>query len=155
MRKIKLMNNKGITLIDDDDYKKSTKYEWGLSGRGYVSKSIKRNNKWHTLYLHHFLMGTFDEIDHIDRNPLNNQRSNLRIVTRSQNQMNKGKQKGKWSSIFKGVGWVKRKNRWSSRICFNGKSIYLGSFKNEIDAAKAYNDRAKKLFGKYAYLNEV
>ena len=153
MKEIKLLNNKGITFIDDEDYKKVSKYKWGLSGKGYVSKSIKIGEKWHSLYLHRFLLNTLNEIDHIDRNPLNNQKENLRIVTRSQNNMNKCKQKGKWSSSFKRVSKVK--NNWTARTCLNEKFYCLGTFENEIDAAIAYNKKALELFGEYAYLNGV
>ena len=113
-------------------------------------------NKWVKKIMHRLLINTPNgmEIDHIDNNGLNNQKSNLRIVTHHQNIMNKSKRKN-GSSIFRGVGWCKAANKWQARISLNKKEHYIGIFKNEKDAAKAYNERAIELFGEYANLNEV
>lgn len=101
-------------------------------------------------------------IDHIDRNPLNNNIENLRLATRSENFGNQSAYKIKnKTSTFKGVfqqSKAKRigsKNTWVSSIQNKNKRIFLGIFENEIDAAKAYNQSAKKLFGEFALLNEV
>jgi len=101
-------------------------------------------------------------IDHIDGNGLNNRRSNLRVATQSQNSANQGKINGNFSSKYKGVCWDKSKQNWMSYIGSTygsaGKSIktkreYLGRFKNEEDAARAYDKRARELWGDYAHLN--
>lgn len=57
------------------------------------------------------------------------------------------------SSQYKGVSWHTKELIWISRITFNRKEIYIGRFKDEIEAAKAYDEKAKELFGKFAYLN--
>ena len=106
--------------------------------------------------MHRLLMNEpagFD-IDHIDHNKLNNQKNNLRIVTRSQNMMNRLKGKN-CSSIYKGVCWKGEINKWSVQIMIDNKYIHIGVFKIEEEAALAYNKKAKELFGEYAYLNEV
>jgi len=59
------------------------------------------------------------------------------------------------SSIYKGVSWHRNEKKWRSRIRYNYEFISLGYFHNEIDAAKAYNQKARELFGEYAYLNII
>ena len=157
MKEIILYKNKGICLIDDEDYNLLSKFNWTLHHDGYAQISIKINNKWGVKFMHQLLINTPKgmETDHIDHNKLNNQKFNLRIVTNSQNNMNRLKQNGEYSSKFKGIYWHKRDEKWYAQIRFNKKYYYLGSFKNEIDAAKAYNNKAKELFGKYACLNKI
>ena len=61
----------------------------------------------------------------------------------------------KGSSKFKGVSWFKRTEKWKAQIQYRKKVIHLGYFKDEIDAAKAYNAKAIELFGEYACLNKI
>lgn len=156
VKEIILYGNKGIALVDDEDYDWLNQYSWCLHGYGYATTSIKNNKKYITKGMHRLIMKEPInlDIDHIDHNVLNNQKNNLRSVVRSQNNMNRKPLKNS-SSIFKGVSWIKRDKKWLSRIKLNGKSIHLGVFKSEKDAAIAYNKAAKKLFKKYALLNEV
>jgi len=93
-------------------------------------------------------------IDHKDNNPSNNNITNLRLATYTQNQANRQKQ-DKTSSMFKGVYWNKKFKKWCAQIQKDGKSIYLGLFTNEIDGAIEYNKKAKEIFGKFAKLNNV
>ncbi len=90
--------------------------------------------------------------DHEDGNGLNNQKSNLRIVTNAQNHMNK-KGNRNTSSKYKGVCWNKESNKWTSSITLNQKQTHLGYFTCEKKAAKAYDKKAKELFGEYSRLN--
>ena len=90
-------------------------------------------------------------VDHIDHNGLNNCRSNLRLSTMAQNVRNTISRGG--SSKYKGVHWCKRSKKWTGQICFNGKGHHLGGFRDEIEAAKAYDKRAKELHGEFACLN--
>jgi hypothetical protein len=92
-------------------------------------------------------------IDHIDGNPRNNIVVNLREVTFSQNRMNSRKIKNT-SSIYKGVNFHKRINKWQVRIGKAGERIHLGYYTTEEKAALAYNKAALELFGEYARLNE-
>jgi len=157
VRKIILNNNKGIVLVDDEDYKELSMYKWYLKavGNGYATTKINIGNKWINKYIHHFLLNNPKgfEIDHIDGNGLNNQKDNLRIVTRTQNLMNRKKYKG--TSIHKGVHWRKDCKKWQALININKKQCSLGCFIKEIDAAIAYNDAAIKYFKNYAILNII
>ena len=84
---------------------------------------------------------------------------NLRVATISENQGNSKKRqsiKGKpCSSKYKGVSWNNSHNRWVAQIQFKKKKMHIGCFKNEIDAATAYNKAAIAYFGEFAKLNEI
>ena len=156
MKKIELANNKGIALVDDDDYDLINQYKWSLHVKRYAITNVKIDNKQVTKLMHRLIMNEPKnmQIDHKNHNGLDNQKNNLRIVTHQQNNMNAIKI-NKSSSIFKGVRLHKISNKWESRIQFLKKSYYLGLFKNEKDAAMAYNIKAKELFGEFATLNEI
>ena len=91
--------------------------------------------------------------DHKDGNTLNNQKYNLRLCTCQQNGFNR--KATVRTSKFKGVRKIQRSSKWETDIWFNGKSIYIGSYTTEEDAAIAYNKKAVELFGEFARLNEV
>lgn len=93
-----------------------------------------------------------NQIDHIDRNPSNNRFENLRLATAGQNMANTSSRKGS-TSKYLGVSWCKKNQKWRSRICKNGVYSYLGNYKCEVKAAKAYDQAAKEIHGKFANLN--
>lgn len=150
-----ILSNKSISLVDNKCYKRLNKYNW-FTGNKYVQTKIKVNNKILNIYMHRLIMNAPKgvQVDHIDGNKLNNQKSNLRLVTNGQNQMNSKNTKGS-SSKYKGVTWDKNRNKWTVHICLDWKIKHLGRFEKEIDAVKAYNEVAKELFGEFANLNEV
>lgn len=85
-------------------------------------------------------------VDHIDHNGLNNQRSNLRVCTISENNQNRRPKKGK---NYLGTKFVKSTNKWHAIL----RTKFIGTFLSEIEAAKAYDKAAKEKFGEFAYLN--
>ena len=91
-------------------------------------------------------------IDHINGNPLDNRKENLRLVTPQQNTMNKRSYKNS-TSKYKGVYWDKKYNKWRTRITIDNKKKHIGYYQDEREAALAYDKEAKKLFGEYAHLN--
>ena len=91
--------------------------------------------------------------DHINGRTLDNRKKNLRSATRSQNVWNSKKTSRSGYSKYKGVTFRKRSKRWVSMIGVNSRQIFLGSFEDEIRAAKAYDKAAKKHFGEFAKLN--
>jgi hypothetical protein len=96
------------------------------------------------------------DVDHINHNGLDNRKANLRPVTQAQNCLNrpyKIYKKKISSSKYKGVTWHKRMKKWTAQICYQGKHKSLGYFDDETDAAKAYDDAAKKHHKEFAVLN--
>lgn len=93
------------------------------------------------------------EVDHRDGNGLNNRRCNIRSATTEENRRNTKKRLG-CTSLFKGV-YRKPSGRFVVFICIRGKQEYIGSFTNEFEAARTYNELAKKEFGEFAWLNEI
>ena len=71
------------------------------------------------------------------------------------NSANREKQSGMYSSKYKGVCWDKSRNKWLANTQFNRKSIFIGYYDIEEDAALAYNKKATELFGEFACLNEI
>lgn len=145
-----------ITIIDDDDYEKFGHLNWHYS-HGRAVRRTKGANTW----LHREIMGDPEGVlvDHINGNPLDNRKSNLRLATKSANTANARKQTSRnTSSRFKGVTYAARnKNKWMAYIgtTRNGTRRNLGSFPTEIEAAEAYNVAAKAEYGVYAKLNVI
>ena len=130
-----------------------------MDGRGYLIVSLCKdgevsNKKIHRLVAEAFILNLSDlpYVDHQDRNCLNNHLSNLRWCTRKENDQNRSKQKNT-SSVYKGVHFDKKANKWRARIKHNGQRIHLGYFTDEADAGRAYDRKAIELFKEFAVLN--
>jgi hypothetical protein len=153
MKQIALNGKHGkgkFALVDDGDYEELMKYRWHLHSRGYACTDLNKKR----IYMHRLIMNPKKGyvIDHINHDKLDNRKCNLRTCTQSQNMMNSRVQK-KTASIYKGVSFCKGK--WMSRIVLNKKTIYLGVFDIELEAAEAYNAKANYLFEQYAHLNKI
>lgn len=160
MKRIHLTRNR-IALVDDEDYESVSRFKWTLLPKGYASCIMFMGNLNHkrvlcTMKLHRLIMRPPDsmEIDHINHNGLDCRRSNMRICTHQQNQYNQISRYG--ASQYKGVIRERRPHKcWRARIKHNNKLISLGFFYNETEAAIAYNQKAKELFGEFANLNII
>ncbi len=143
-----------FAIVDADDYYRLVKYKWHISDPASNTLYAARRLERKSLKMHRVIMGAPDHlvVDHIDHNGLNNCKSNLRLCTLAQNNRNCGASKGA-SSRYKGVSWRKDTKKWEAMIRFNKKMYRLGTFKNEIDAARAYDKKAAQLHGEFAYLN--
>ena len=161
MKEIRLKHGE-IALVDDQDYQLVAGYKWRLHPLGYAATSVRENGKNQTLLMHRVILGSKkgELTDHWDQDRLNNQRYNIRIATQRQNQGNAWWPKEGKTSKYKGVFWYTKLGRWVAalKVTANGKkrSVYLGSFTHETDAAKAYNAAAIKHFGpEFAMTNAV
>jgi AP2 domain len=103
--------------------------------------------------MHSFLTG-YDRTDHHNTVKLDNRRVNLRNATTQQNGMNRRKQKMSSSSAFKGVTWHKRDKKWQAAIGLDGRTIHLGYFSIESEAAEFYDMTAIRIFGEWACTNK-
>jgi len=148
-----------FALVDDEDFEYLNQFKWhARKSRDtfYASRNLRisKNNR-KTIQMHRVVLETTNpkiQIDHKDGNGLNNQKNNLRLATSTQNTRNSKPNKNT-SSKYKGVSYRKDAKKWRSIINFNKKVIRLGCFTDEIEAAKAYDEKAKELFGEFAWLN--
>jgi hypothetical protein len=93
-------------------------------------------------------------VDHEDRNPLNNRRSNLRLCTALQNAHNSGKRKP-GTSHYKNVYWDAARNKWSAYINYDGSRMMIGRYDDEVEAAYMFDQWALALQGEYAVFNVI
>jgi len=165
MKLIKLGTKDVYAKVDDEDYEYLSRLKWTSSHKGRNFYAIRRQyiderkenglKKATKISMHRVVMKVSDKnilIDHIDGDGLNNQKSNLRIVDYKENRRNSKKAENA-SSKYKGVSWLKCRNRWKATIYINGKNKQIGLYKDEIKAAMAYDEFAKTHFGEHAWLN--
>jgi hypothetical protein len=143
-----------FTLVDEEDYASVCDITWGMDDYGYARTLVRNNNgKAKLLRLHTLILPRTDSslfVDHINTDKLDNRKSNLRLVTRGQNNANVGPKRGR-----KYKGTHKIFNRWKAQINKDGKTIHLGMYATEEDAARAYNEAARRFHGEFARLNIV
>jgi hypothetical protein len=146
------------TLLDVKDYYRLRFLKWVVYGNGTNLYAIRLQftepNKTSTVYMHREIMNPPAGlvVDHRNCDGLDNRRSNLRFATHAQNTRNRRKKKN-GSSQFLGVYFNKEKSTWDSQLKHNEKRIWVGRFKTEIEAARAYDEAAKKYHGEFARLN--
>ena len=137
-------------FVDKDDYGRFVKgYSFAMNNYGYAQYSSTKDGLCHKL-LHRVIMGNPEDmvIDHVNRDKLNNCRSNLRICTNQQNQMKRGKSKNNKTGVI-GVSWHKSSEKWQATIRLNNKEIYLGCFDDLEDASQARKEAEIKYFGEF------
>lgn len=152
MKEIILSKHK-VSFVDDNDYDELNTYLWHFE-HGYAARTEYINGKKTKVYMHVQIMNPplGKEVDHINNNRSDNRRENLRICNKKQNGSNVGIKKNNKSGYI-GVSWDKRCEMWSADISPRGKHILIGHYSNIIDAAKAYDKKAKEYFGEFAKLN--
>lgn len=131
-------------IIDKEDVDKCRKFKWGLNNKGYAINSANK------LFLHKFILNVNNlpkdlVCDHINRNRLDNRKSNLRIINRSENCFNRNN--------VKGYTYINSINKYIASIKINGTSIYLGHYNTEL-GAKLARERAENKYFKNIKYNE-
>lgn len=128
----------GAALVDADDLPLVSAYSWHVSN-GYAHAVARIDGRKTTVYMHRLVAGLpcgdRRQVDHINRDRLDNQRSNLRVVTHRENQQNRAGLNR--TSTFRGVSWRTDGKCWVATAKTNGRQHYLGRFKDELDAARA------------------
>lgn len=144
-------------VIDKEDLEKTFKTvnRWTLDDTGYAQGSCRQRKR--RVRLHRLLMGALDsprneQVDHINRDKLNNTRVNLRMVTPGQNSYNAKKRVNNKSGYI-GVSYRKRKGDWYASISKDNKSIGIGYYGSALEAAIARDKMAIELHGECAHLN--
>lgn len=115
--------------------------EKGKGNTNYLRANVEYEGKKRTIFIHQLIMGKHEglEIDHINRNGLDNRECNLRIVTHQINQNNRSKEKTATSKYY-GVSYDNNRKCWQVGFSSMGKRKNIGRFKTEIEAAVAYNN---------------
>lgn len=148
MSTIVLLNG-GEALIDAEDIQKVSAHKWYKSFQGYAVASKG-------LLMHRLVMDTPSQkyTDHVNKDNLDNRKSNLRVCSQSEN-MGNSKKRSDNSSGYKGVSFYSSRKNWEAYINKGGKRIKLGYHKTAELAALAYNNKAVELYGDFASLNNI
>jgi len=147
------------TIVDADVYYRLGHFKWyvyGRRGKFYAGRYVKVGKlNFKILPLHREIMNAPKRriVDHQNGESLDNRRANLRFATHAQNSYNRGKMKRKTSSRFVGACFEKRYRRWVVSIEHKSKTYWIGRFKSEVEAAKAYDRAALKFRGEFARTN--
>lgn len=158
-RRIRLSRGK-YTIVDPDDYARLSRNKWYAvpggstfyAARGQWSKLLKKRL---SITMHNVILPTPDGyvVDHINHNGLDNRKANLRPATPADNARNARYPKKNTSSKYRGLWHNKKKGKWRATIRVNNRCKQIGYFTDERQAARAYDEAAKKYFGQFAVLN--
>ena len=151
MSKIQLTKGK-FALIDESTFQEFSEFNWHIAN-GYAARRLPKAQGKKMLYMHRLILSAPKGkiVDHINGDPLDNRIQNLRLCTHKQNIRNGRSRKG--SSIYKGVSRRSDYAAFQAHITVNGKKKSLGCYKDEVEAAQAYDVAATKYFGEFANLN--
>ena len=156
-RRIKLTRGQ-YAIVDVEDFERLNQYKWFCTYHGYaarkVPRKLKKGNETHVL-MHRELCPAPNEmvVDHINRNPSDNRKANLRPATKQQNCWNAKFKRKPGSSRYTGIYFDKRKGKWLVHMGIDGRSRSFRYYTDEVEAAKAYDRVAKQYRGEFAVLN--
>jgi hypothetical protein len=147
-----------VAIVDDEDYELVSRYTWQAVSNGadyYAVCTIYEDDgtQW-PLRMHRLIMNAPDdmEVDHVNNNTLDYQRSNMRLATRSQNNANRTMPQGEGGSGYRGV-YRTTSGRWRAQIKSGGTIHQLGSYDTPEEAARAWDEAALQMHGSFARLN--
>ncbi len=127
-------------VVDGEDEEKLLAHRWSMNNNGYALRVPWVGDCPRAILMHRQILGLShgdgQQVDHINRDKLDNRRANLRIVNYSEQAQNRSSYRGS-TSRFRGVYWAKDKQRWRVRPGLNGIYVHVGYFKSELEAAEA------------------
>lgn len=155
-KEIQLTQDK-VTLVDDDMFDSLNQWKWNYQAKGYAARYCRENNNRKFIYMHRVITNASNgmDVDHINGNGLDNRKENLRICTTEQNMANQKKRINNTSG-YKGVSYHKHRTsykKWQARLNINKKLVTVGYYATPEEAARAYDEAAKKYKGQFALLN--
>jgi hypothetical protein len=154
VKRIPLSRKGHFALVDDAHYDYLSTIRWNPAFSGETQIYARAMIRRQPIYMHDLIYPSFHSIDHIDRNGLNNQMSNLRVCTNSQNSANRRKISGT-TSKYRGVTWHKACRKWQVQLTCLSVGYYVGLFDSEEEAGFEYNKKALELWGEFANLNNI
>ena len=131
-------------IIVDVEYKDLIyNYYFQLNHNGYPQTRTKGEKQ----YLHHIVMGTTQMLDHLNHNPLDNRKENLRVTTPSLNALNRGFMSNNTSGTV-GVCWIEREQQWRARLIFDGitREEFFHSYEQAVEKRKSWEEEIYKQF---------
>jgi len=143
MAEIRLSCGK-YAIVDEDDFEYINQWKWYVSNKGYAVRK-PRSIRPKTIFMHRIINNTPDgyQTDHINRDKLDNRKSNLRTLNNQRNHFNMPILKNNKSGVT-GVSWSKERNKWFTSIVFNGKMIALGRYSSFEEAVIIRKDAERK-----------
>jgi len=148
-----------VTKVDSEDYPFLAQFIWHKYHHSAHTFCVgrpgpKKGRTPTTVYLHRVLLNAKkgEEVDHINHDPLDNRRANLRLCSHWENALNR---RANYNSVSRFKGVSAKREKWRARITFRGRQMSLGSFDTKEQAALAYNKAAAEHFGAFAYLNPI
>ena len=148
-----------VAIVDDEWLPILSRWKWHAQDSGwghYAMRTIGSRSGKQRIYMHRYITMAPDglEVDHINRDKLDNRWDNLRIVKPSWNRANKAPQVNNKTG-FKGVCWDNTHSCYVAHIQHQYKQFNLGQFATAVEAAIAYNAKARELHGEFAWLNPI
>lgn len=145
-----------VAIVDDADYVWLSQWSWFYHSQGYAVRNARKGeiSQSKIILMHRFILGASSgiEVDHRDRNKLNNQRCNLREASTAENQHNRAPRSGR-AIPYKGVRYDADRNKYRARITVNKRELHLGRYDTAEEAARVYDTAAREHFGEFARTN--
>ena len=157
-RRIKLTRGQ-YAIVDPEDFEQLNQYKWNCTHYGYAMRAVSvgsgKGKKQAAVYMHAAVCPAPKGMitDHINRNPLDNRKANLRPATQKQNVWNRKFAKEGGRSRHNGIRWDKNRQKWQVRLTIDGRRESFGYYADEAEAAKAYDRVARQYRGEFAVLN--
>lgn len=155
MKRIALTKGE-FALVDDADFEWLNQWKWCYVSSGYAMRREylgggRGNEKARYILMHRIIADAAndEEVDHINRNKLDNQRDNLRLCDSSQNKFNTSVRRDNKSGV-RGVSWYKAYQKWTASIKSRGTTKFLGYFDSLEEAVEARKQAERQLFGEFA-----